>query len=132
VRQSKALGHWFAAMPEEAQPNVALHDRRPGRRAAAREAIRHARPPHQARHPAPPSLAEPGCAVLRGHRKTRCSKAFPGVEDDARVMRETCLDAPAQAEMLFLENLHSYDDALLRRAQLRKARAGSYNARSFP
>jgi hypothetical protein len=118
VRQSKALGHWFAAMPEEAQPNVAPHDR------LTRHAIPHR---HRWRN-----CAAQSCAVLRSHRKNRCSKAFPGVEDDARVMRETCLYAPAQAEMLFLENLHSYDDALLLRAQLRKAREGSYNARSFP
>jgi broad specificity phosphatase PhoE len=32
VRQSKALGDWFAAMPEPAQPNVILHS--PYRRAA--------------------------------------------------------------------------------------------------
>ena len=75
VQQSQALGDWFAAMPEEAQPNVVLHspylraaetarivkqrhrpgkpDRQPGRRAPAREGVRHPRPPDHARHLAP-------------------------------------------------------------------------------
>jgi hypothetical protein len=64
-------------------------------------------------------LAELGCEVLRTHRKNRWSKEFLGVEDDAPVMLEMCLDEPAQAEMLFLENLHPYDVALLAAARSR-------------
>ncbi|MES2322562.1 MAG: hypothetical protein V4633_09905 [Pseudomonadota bacterium] len=64
-------------------------------------------------------LAELGCEVLRMHRKNRWSKDFLGVEDDGPVMLEMCLDDPAQAEMLFLENLHPYDTALLAAARSR-------------
>ncbi|MFC0135476.1 hypothetical protein CR105_14985 [Massilia eurypsychrophila] len=64
-------------------------------------------------------LAELGCEVLRTHRKNRWSKEFLGVEDDGPVMLEMCLDDPAQAEMLFLENLHPYDAALLAAARSR-------------
>ncbi len=64
-------------------------------------------------------LAELGCEVLRTHRKNRWSKEFLGVEDDAPVMLEMCLDEPAQAEMLFLENLHPYDATLLAAARSR-------------
>ena len=64
-------------------------------------------------------LAELGCEVLRTHRKNRWSKDFLGVEDDGPVMLEMCLDEPAQAEMLFLENLHPYDVALLAAARTR-------------
>ena len=64
-------------------------------------------------------LAELGCEVLRMHRKNRWSKEFLGVEDDGPVMLEMCLDDPAQAEMLFLENLHPYDASLLAAARSR-------------
>ena len=65
------------------------------------------------------ALAELGCEVLRTHRKNRWSKEFLGVEDDGPVMLEMCLDEPAQAEMLFLENLHPYDTDLLAAARSR-------------
>ena len=64
-------------------------------------------------------LAELGCEVLRAHRKNRWSKEFLGVEDDGPVMLALCLEDPAQAEMLFLENLHPYDAALLAAARSR-------------
>jgi len=64
-------------------------------------------------------LAQLGCEVLRTHRKNRWSKDFLGVEDDGPVMLEMCLDEPAQAEMLFLENLHPYDTTLLDNARSR-------------
>ena len=64
-------------------------------------------------------LAQLGSDVLRTHRQNRWSKDFLGVEDDAPVMLEMCLEDPAQAEMLFLENLHPYDTALLAAARSR-------------
>jgi hypothetical protein len=64
-------------------------------------------------------LAELGCAVMRTHRKNRWSKDFLGVADDGPVMLEMCLEDPAQAEMLFLENLHPYDTDLLTAARSR-------------
>jgi hypothetical protein len=64
-------------------------------------------------------LAECGCAVLRAHRKNRWSKDFLGVEEDGPFMLEMCLEEPAQAEMLFLENLHPYDAELLAAARSR-------------
>ncbi len=64
-------------------------------------------------------LAELGCEVLRAHRKNRWSKEFLGVEDDGPFMLELCLEDPAQAEMLFLENLHPYDAELLAAARIR-------------
>ena len=64
-------------------------------------------------------LAELGCDVFRTHRKNRWSKDFLGVEDDGPFMLELCLEEPAQAEMLFLENLHPYDAALLDAARAR-------------
>jgi len=64
-------------------------------------------------------LAELGCEVLRTHRKNRWSKDFLGVENDGPLMLEMCLDEPAQAEILFLENLHPYDAALLASARSR-------------
>lgn len=64
-------------------------------------------------------LAEMGCEVLRAHRKNRWSKEFLGVEDDGPVMLEMCVEDPAQAEMLFLENLYPYDAALLDAARVR-------------
>ncbi|WP_426196517.1 hypothetical protein [Massilia sp. DWR3-1-1] len=64
-------------------------------------------------------LAELGCAVMRTHRKNRWSKDFLGVADDGPVMLEMCLEDPAQAEMLFLENLHPYDTDLLTAARKR-------------
>ena len=64
-------------------------------------------------------LAELGCEVLRAHRKNRWSKEFLGVEDDAPVMLSMCLEDPAQAEMLFLENLYPNDAALLDAARTR-------------
>lgn len=64
-------------------------------------------------------LADLGCEVLRLHRKNRWSKEFLGVEDDGPFMLAMCLDEPAQAEMLFLENLHPYDAELLAAARIR-------------
>ena len=64
-------------------------------------------------------LAELGCEVLRTHRKNRWSKDFLGVENDGPLMLAMCLDEPAQAEILFLENLHPYDAALLASARSR-------------
>ncbi|WP_426109837.1 hypothetical protein [Massilia sp. PWRC2] len=64
-------------------------------------------------------LAELGCLVLRTHRKNRWSKEFLGVEEDGPIMLEMCLEDPAQAEMLFLENLHPYDAPLLAAARSR-------------
>ena len=64
-------------------------------------------------------LADLGCDVLRTHRKNRWSKEFLGVEDDGPFMLEMCLAEPAQAEMLFLENLHPYDTDLLAAARIR-------------
>jgi hypothetical protein len=64
-------------------------------------------------------LAALGCDVLRTHRKNRWSKEFLGVADDGPVMLDMCLDDPAQAEMLFLENLHPYDADLLAAARSR-------------
>lgn len=64
-------------------------------------------------------LAELGSDVLRLHRKNRWSKEFLGTEDDGPFMLEMCLAEPAQAEMLFLENLHPYDSELLAAARLR-------------
>lgn len=64
-------------------------------------------------------LAQLGCDVLRLHRKNRWSKEFLGVEDDGPQMLEMCLAEPAEAEMLFLENLHPYDAALLEEARMR-------------
>jgi hypothetical protein len=64
-------------------------------------------------------LAELGCEVMRTHRKNRWSKEFLGVEDDGPVMIEMCLAEPAQAEMLFLENLYPYDAALQAAARSR-------------
>lgn len=58
-------------------------------------------------------LAALGCEVLRTHRKNRWSKDFLGIEDDGPHMLALCLEDPAQAEMLFMENLHPYDAALL-------------------
>jgi hypothetical protein len=67
----------------------------------------------------PVPLAELGGNVLRTHRKNRWSKEFLGVEDDGPFMLEMCLEDPAQAEMLFLENLHPYDTDLLAAARIR-------------
>ena len=64
-------------------------------------------------------LAKLGCEVLRTHRKNRWSKDFLGVENDGPLMLEMCLEEPAQAEILFLENLHPYDAALLASARSR-------------
>ncbi|MEB0134348.1 hypothetical protein QN362_03285 [Actimicrobium sp. CCC2.4] len=64
-------------------------------------------------------LAELGCEILRTHRKNRWSKDFLGVEDDGPVMLEMCLTEPAEAEMLFIENLHPYNTALLTATRLR-------------
>ena len=64
-------------------------------------------------------LAELGCEVMRTHRQNRWGEDFLGVEDDGPVMIEMCLEDPAQAEMLFLENLHPYDVALLAAARSR-------------
>ena len=64
-------------------------------------------------------LAELGCEVMRTHRQNRWGKDFLGVEEDGPVMLEMCLAEPAQAEMLFLENLHPYDAALLAAARSR-------------
>lgn len=64
-------------------------------------------------------LADLGSDVLRLHRKNRWSKDFLGVEDDGPFMLEMCLAEPAQAEMLFLENLHPYDTDLLAAARIR-------------
>jgi hypothetical protein len=64
-------------------------------------------------------LAEMGCEVLRAHRKNRWSKEFLGTEDDGPFMLEMCVEDPAQAEMLFLENLYPYDTALLDAARVR-------------
>ena len=64
-------------------------------------------------------LAELGREVMRANRKNRWGKEFLGVFDDGPVMLAMCLEDPAQAEMLFLENLHPYDDALLAAARSR-------------
>lgn len=64
-------------------------------------------------------LAELGCEIMRTHRKNRWSKDFLGVEDDGPVMLEMCLTEPAEAEMLFIENLHPYNTALLTATRLR-------------
>ncbi|MFT5535052.1 MAG: hypothetical protein ACI8WM_000150 [Burkholderiaceae bacterium] len=64
-------------------------------------------------------LAELGCEIMRTHRKNRWSKDFLGVEDDGPVMLEMCLTEPAEAEMLFIENLHPYNTALLEATRLR-------------
>jgi hypothetical protein len=58
-------------------------------------------------------LAELGCEVMRTHRKNRWSTDFLGVEDDGPQMLEMCLTEPAEAEMLFTENLYPYNAALL-------------------
>ena len=64
-------------------------------------------------------LAALGCEVMRTHRENRWGKDFLGVEEDGPVMLDLCLAEPAQAEMLFLENLHPYDTALLAAARSR-------------
>lgn len=64
-------------------------------------------------------LAELGCEVLRTHRKNRWSKEFLGVEDDGPHMLAMCLEEPAQAELLFTENLYPYNAALLAATRVR-------------
>ena len=64
-------------------------------------------------------LAELGCEVLRTHRKNRWSAEFIGVEDDGPQMLAMCLVEPAQAELLFLENLYPYNPELLDAARVR-------------
>jgi len=64
-------------------------------------------------------LAEMGCEVLRAHRKNRWSVEFLGVEEDGPHMLTLCLEDPAQAEMLFVENLYPYDAKVLEETRLR-------------
>lgn len=64
-------------------------------------------------------LAELGCEVLRAHRKNRWSAEFLGVEDDGPHMLTLCLEDPAQAEMLFVENIYPYDAKILEETRRR-------------
>ena len=58
-------------------------------------------------------LAELGCEVLRLHRQNRWGEDFLGTFDDAPHMLAMCLEDPAETELLFIENLHPYDTALI-------------------
>ena len=57
--------------------------------------------------------------VLRTHRQNRWSAEFLGAESDAPHMLTLCLEEPAQAEMLFLENLYPYNAAFLEETRMR-------------
>lgn len=67
----------------------------------------------------PAPLAELGCEVLRTHRKNRWSKDFLGVEDDGPHMLAMCLEAPAEAELMFIENLYPYNTVLIEATRVR-------------
>ena len=67
----------------------------------------------------PPALAELGAEVLRTHRKNRWGSEFLGLVEDGPHMLELWLSEPAQAEMLFTENLYPYNAALLEATRLR-------------
>lgn len=67
----------------------------------------------------PPALAELGTEVLRTHRKNRWGSEFLGLVEDGPHMLELCLTEPAQAEMLFTENLYPYNTSLLDATRLR-------------
>lgn len=58
-------------------------------------------------------LANMGREVMRTHRQNRWSKDFLGAPDDAPIMLAICLEDPAQAELLFTENLYPYDSQLI-------------------
>lgn len=62
-------------------------------------------------------LAALGRDVLRAHR--RWGAEFLGAEGDAPHMLTLCLEDPAQAEMLFIENLYPYNAAFLEETRLR-------------
>ena len=67
----------------------------------------------------PAPLAELGAEVLRVHRKNRWGSEFLGLVEDGPHMLELCLSEPAQAEMLFTENLYPYNAALLEATRVR-------------
>ncbi|MBC7416057.1 MAG: hypothetical protein H7327_14110 [Herminiimonas sp.] len=64
-------------------------------------------------------LAELGAEVLRTHRKNRWGSEFLGMIDDGPHMLALCLAEPAEAEMMFTENLYPYNAALLEATRLR-------------
>lgn len=67
----------------------------------------------------PYPLAALGCQVLRAHRKNRWGPEFLGAEGDAPHMLTLCLEDPAKAEMLFIENLYPYNAAFLEETRMR-------------
>lgn len=64
-------------------------------------------------------LAALGAELMRTSRKNRWPKDFLGRESDGPVMLEMCLEDEAEAEMLFMENLHPYDTVLLEKTRRR-------------
>lgn len=64
-------------------------------------------------------LAALGAELMRTNRKNRWPKDFLGRESDGPVMLEMCLEDEAEAEMLFMENLHPYDTVLLEKTRRR-------------
>ena len=60
-----------------------------------------------------PALAKLGMEVLKAHRKNRWPKHFIGHIDDMELMLEMCKEEPDESELLFIENLHPYDDKLI-------------------
>ena len=67
----------------------------------------------------PAPLAELGAEVLRTHRKNRWGSEFLGTIEDGPHMLELCQSEPAQAEMLFTENLYPYNAPLLEATRVR-------------
>ncbi|PUA17830.1 hypothetical protein [Glaciimonas sp. PCH181] len=66
-----------------------------------------------------PELAALGCDVLRLHRLNRWGDDFLGTFDDAPHMLAICLEEPVETELLFIENLHPYDTALIAATKIR-------------
>jgi hypothetical protein len=58
-------------------------------------------------------LAKLGMEVLKTHRKNRWPSHFLGRMEDGPMMIEMCLEEPDETELLFVENLHPYDDKLI-------------------
>jgi hypothetical protein len=64
-------------------------------------------------------LAKLGMEVLRAHRKNRWPAEFLGREDDGPHMLTICLEEPDETELLFIENLYPYDNALIEATRAR-------------
>ncbi|NGZ87710.1 hypothetical protein [Duganella aceris] len=60
-----------------------------------------------------PALAKLGMEVMKTHKKNRWPKHFLGRMDDGPMMIEMCLEEPDETELLFIENLHPYDEKLI-------------------